>query len=263
MSEADRQARRGAIQAAFAEHLKADDLALSLKLYDSEFAHVDFFLSRNYITRLGQLINVAPIQAKLFVALHKTLFETGKGVMRTTATAASAPSARAAGFSGFELTGAGKPQAAVPPPTATAAPRHAPLPVVPLLPVAAARPVPRAAMGPDLTVFNGLMERLLSRFTQHDGASLNVLIRHLLATIVKLRVTDAEGRDLRDWVQDPLSRRLTTGVPEAAMQGLVHESYVWACDELGPVKADRIFAGSIREVEQMAEAMVFSPRRLC
>ena len=75
--------------------------------------------------------------------------------------------------------------------------------------------------------------------------------------------TEAEGRDLREWVQDPISRRLMTPLPEAAMQGMVHESYVWACNELGPVKADRIFAGAIREVEQMAEAMVFSPRKLC
>jgi hypothetical protein len=257
MSEADRNARRVAIETAFLEYLKPDELTIALKLYDSEFAHVDFFLSRNYITRLGQLINVAAIQAKLFVSLHKTLFETGKGVMRS-APAAAATVATPPAFGGFELTGA--PRAAVSAPSAPAR-SASPVTPVPLQPVQ--RPVGRQAMGPELTIFNALMERLVSRFTQHDSASLNALVRWLMAAAPKQRVTEAEGRELREWVQDPISRRLMTPLPEAAMQGMVHESYVWACNELGPGKADRIFAGAIREVEQMAEAMVFSPRKLC
>jgi hypothetical protein len=259
MSEADRQARRRAIELAFNDHLKADELAAALKLYDAEFAHVDFFLSRNFITRLGQLINVAAVQAKLFVSLHKTLFETGKGAMRAPASSIGGspppPELRSIG-GGFELTGTAAP-------TPAAAPRHAPVAAVPLVQPSPARPAARQTAGPELTVFNALMERLLSRFTQHDPATLNALIRHLLAAIARMRVTEAESRDLREWVQDPLSRRLMTPIGESAMQACVHESYVWACDELGPVKSDRIFAGSVREVEQMSEALVFSPRRLC
>lgn len=259
MSAADRNARRVAIETAFIEYLKPDELAIALKLYDSEFAHVDFFLSRNYITRLGQLINVAAIQAKLFVALHKTLFETGKGAMRAAPSNAPAVGPVPPTLAGFELTGARPdpaPAAALPAP-----PRTLGFSTVPLQPIQ--RPVGRQSMGPELTVFNALMERLVSRFTQHDSASQNALVRWLMAAAPKQRVTEAEGRDLRDWVQDPISRRLMTPLPEAAMQGMVHESYVWACNELGPVKADRIFAGAIREVEQMSEAMVFSPRKLC
>lgn len=67
--------------------------------------------------------------------------------------------------------------------------------------------------------------------------------------------------ELRHYVNQRISH-LQTEYPVQVRRGVIHAIYIWLCETLGPVMADRVFGQAIQNAEDLPQALKASPRDL-
>jgi hypothetical protein len=124
------------------------------------------------------------------------------------------------------------------------------------VPVAgASSPLPSGAMGVFESMYGTLMEGLVQRQVE-TGVRVRVMQR-----LVSLGLPAGQRGQVTDWVTGDAAH-LPESMDLEGLRGLLHLTYVAACEEVGPVSADRLLAEAVRVTEKMDEAEVFSPRAL-
>ncbi|ACL71310.1 conserved hypothetical protein [Thioalkalivibrio sulfidiphilus HL-EbGr7] len=124
------------------------------------------------------------------------------------------------------------------------------------VPAASASPPPPAgAMTVFESMYGTIMEGLVQRQVE-TGVRVRVLQR-----LVGLGLPAGLRGQVTDWITGEASQ-LPQAVGLEGLRGLLHLTYVAACEEVGPVSADRLLAEAVRVTEKLGEAEVFSPRAL-
>lgn len=122
-------------------------------------------------------------------------------------------------------------------------------------------PVPGVSAPPPgaMTVFESLygtmMEGLIQRQVE-TGVRVRVMQR-----LVGLGLPAGLRGQVTDWISGEAAH-LPQAVGLEGLRGLLHLIYVAACEEMGPVSADRLLAEAVRVTEKLEEAELFSPRAL-
>lgn len=142
--------------------------------------------------------------------------------------------------------------APIPAPIATPIPAPAPAPV--------AAPVPQGP--PEQAIFSGLIRAILAEVQQFHSEALSDVRVDALKDIGRLRISGQAKHDFKQAWLKPLQDEWQVNASAAELAELTHLVYVGLCEAIGPVDADQVLARSVRNVERMAEARAFSPRRL-
>jgi len=109
------------------------------------------------------------------------------------------------------------------------------------------------------TVFEAVYHAFM---TQAEGSGVDTGVRvRVMRRLVGLGLSPAALKSLSGWVAGEASG-LPEGLTLDTLRGLLHLAYLSACEELGPVSADRLLAAAVREVENGAVAADYHPRGL-
>lgn len=144
-------------------------------------------------------------------------------------------------------------------------------------------------LGPDPRDGSAIQPRSsVVRPSQQRAAAKRVGLHHVFATMVETFITHLQNLDngsdrhlLEALLQSPDIETLPTRVGAAIhhwaqapggtleIQGtvddyrtVIHAIYVWLCQKLGPVDADRLLSSVVRTAEALPEAATNSPRQL-
>jgi hypothetical protein len=153
-----------------------------------------------------------------------------------------------------------RPAAAVPTPV-QAIPAPAPVVQAPA-PIAAPQTAPAPQRPPEQAIFGGLIRAILAEVQQFHSGALSDLRVDALKDIGQLRISGQAKHDFKQAWLKPLQDEWLVSASAAELAELTHLVYVGLCEAIGPVDADQVLARSVRNVERMAEARAFSPRRL-
>ena len=123
-------------------------------------------------------------------------------------------------------------------------------------------PKPVTVRGGAGNVFGTLIETIVSHL-RHRGDGSHVAIVEAMATspeVVSLgdRVVDA----IRRWRDDESTSPLHVPGTTEHYRVIVHVVYVWLCNRLGPVDADRMLSAAVRTAETLPDAVNHPPREL-
>jgi len=64
------------------------------------------------------------------------------------------------------------------------------------------------------------------------------------------------------WLESAGEQQIFEGLNKPQLQHLVHSVYIWACENIGPVQADRIYAQGVEDCLTIKQAAEFDPREL-
>lgn len=110
-------------------------------------------------------------------------------------------------------------------------------------------------------MISGIVERLRDLLGP-DAAGMESEWHKLLT---KQRLTDGTRQSIERWCQamskgtdTPINGDITT----EDMKTVIHGIYVWCCESLGPVEADRIFSDTVEATTILPEARGFAPTQL-
>lgn len=111
-------------------------------------------------------------------------------------------------------------------------------------------------------VFSTVIEMVVSHL-QHRGDDSHL---QLIDAILSSRDIQKSGSRLVEPFQNfrssPQSGNLLINGTQDEYRMIVHRAYVWLCEKLGPVDADRTLNAAIRSADSLPEAVNHSPREL-
>ena len=123
-----------------------------------------------------------------------------------------------------------------------------------------------ANLADEVVVFNSLLGGIFQRVFQRDPANLEDLRQHLLGELrdtneIRLPTTQQLQILLQD-TSSMLAPNFTQKIAEDEMAEILHWVYLWSCDSLGPVSADRMISEAVSQTEALPQGRRFSPRSL-
>lgn len=108
-------------------------------------------------------------------------------------------------------------------------------------------------------VFNTLLGHITSAIAKR-GAQVEASYRkHLLSEAQQMNLSQECGKKLVSWIQSKGGPAQITGATPELHQ-IINASFVWMCQEFGPVFADKVLINSVNETDKLSEAFEFPPR---
>lgn len=118
---------------------------------------------------------------------------------------------------------------------------------------------PEGLSGDDI-VINALLSKVRDLAGRTGEGRDGAFTQSLRQRLSRIGLSASGVEVVRAWCTDP--GRPVQGLSRQEMEKLVRAVYVACSDACGPVSADRAFAGAIREVEKLPQAIALSPRAL-
>lgn len=113
---------------------------------------------------------------------------------------------------------------------------------------------------PATTVFCQVLTEFFANIA-YESIDLANRCKSYLANNLSQVVKDNEADAMVSWLLYP-KMTLSRSLEAKSMRGMVHVSYIGACEYIGPVKADRYLSEAIKKAEGLKEAAYFPPRQL-
>lgn len=111
-------------------------------------------------------------------------------------------------------------------------------------------------------VFATLIEAIVGQLRNRRDDSHNRLIAAIVDSPEIQKLKSSLADDFRAFGEFPEPGQLVTKATETDYRVTVHVAYVWLCQKLGPVDADRLLNAAVRAADQLPEAAIFPPRAL-
>lgn len=110
-------------------------------------------------------------------------------------------------------------------------------------------------------VFKHLHREFLERIARRDTVAVHKIRRDLVEALPKLEIAAACRQAVAQWLTDRQAE-LDARLGKREMHGILHATYVLACQYLGPVESDRLLSAAVQAVEALPEARRLPPREL-
>ncbi|MEO1526385.1 MAG: hypothetical protein AAFX06_13175 [Planctomycetota bacterium] len=110
-------------------------------------------------------------------------------------------------------------------------------------------------------VFATMVETFVAHLRNLGNGSDRHLLEALLQSPEIEKLPPRVAKAIQDWTQSPQGTLEIQGTVED-YRTVIHAIYVWLCQKLGPVDADRLLSGVVRTAEALPEAATNSPRQL-
>ncbi|MEM6469438.1 MAG: hypothetical protein AAF802_07690 [Planctomycetota bacterium] len=111
-------------------------------------------------------------------------------------------------------------------------------------------------------VFSRMMETVIAQLRHRRDGSETLLIQSLRQAPEIKALSSRIVEPLSSWTKEsqPGSLAFNGSVDEYRI--VIHSAYIWLCEKLGPVEADRALKGAVRVTEQLPEAVASPPQQL-
>lgn len=122
-----------------------------------------------------------------------------------------------------------------------------------------------AASGDGSVVFRAMLGGIVDRLRAHLGPDAKGVESEWSALFKGKRLANATKQAIERWCQASSrgsNATLNEDITTEDMKTVVHAIYVWCCETLGPVEADRMFSDTVEEAAVLPEARRFAPTRL-
>ncbi|MEM9586840.1 MAG: hypothetical protein AAGA03_06130 [Planctomycetota bacterium] len=111
-------------------------------------------------------------------------------------------------------------------------------------------------------VFATLVETIASQL-QHRGDDSHLKLANAITSAADvIALGDRVLGPLKQWQKTPVAGGLQLLATPDQYRVIVHVVYVWLCQKLGPVDADRLLAAGVRQAESLPDAVSNPPRQL-
>ena len=111
-------------------------------------------------------------------------------------------------------------------------------------------------------VFASMMSTIAEQLRHRSDGSHRSLADALATSPEVIALGDKITAPLRSWRDaDAAGTPAVTGTADQ-YRVLVHVTYVWLCNKVGPVLADRLLQSAVRTAEALPDAVMHSPRQL-
>lgn len=127
---------------------------------------------------------------------------------------------------------------------------------------AASTPAAPASPRGEHRVFVTVLENVVEQLGHRGDGSERSLISSVLQSSDVQNLNSGVIDPLVQWAEDPQPGYLATYGLTDDYRTIVHVVYVWLCQKLGPVQADRSLNAAIRAAEQLPEAVTHPPQQL-
>ncbi len=111
-----------------------------------------------------------------------------------------------------------------------------------------------------MVVFNFMLNGLFLGIRNLEYNKEKSMCELLMRQIPTMGLGIENSTQLMAWCKNAPKQTIERIKPESAMTKVIHAIYLWSCEYLGPIQADKLFAYVVREAETLAEAKSFSPR---
>ncbi|WP_439630695.1 hypothetical protein [Gemmata sp.] len=225
--------RRRIVYHAARNRLPDDMVSAAVRLCDREFQALPVFSVQKFISRLTEAVGPPPKPGELFTAMNRLRVVTDLDAIGPDPVGGAAP---------------GAPQQPAHEPAAP--PRFRP-----------AAPAASGRIDSWAAAFTAFMNGIVGEL-RHLGPDLPAAARAGVALRLQKADLGPNGyAELNAWA-DGQAAAFTDRLSIKDMHAGLHELYLWACEELGPVETDRVFGAVLREVSQLPGAAQFPPRSL-
>lgn len=112
-----------------------------------------------------------------------------------------------------------------------------------------------------IMVFEYLLDGFLKRIAVSSAGSEKQLRTHLSHNLADMSMSPENQASLMLWLQGT-NPHIEVMLEVTEMQQIMHASYVAACKQLGPVKADRLLTEALMAAETSEAGQRYSPREL-
>ncbi len=213
------------------------EVAAAVRLCDREFTAEPVFSVQKFVARLAQVVGPARNTGELFASLTRL-----RMVANTDAIGPdpSAGEARDAGHARQD-TGRGTRD------TGSNGNGHG-------------RPVAASSEGwPE--VFAAVVEEVARGLTRVNPRVADAAFAFLGERLPRLKLTPGGQAEVAAWAANRTAA-FTARTAKPDMHAVIHALYVWTCQEVGPIDADKLFARAVREADRVPSAAQCPPQGL-
>lgn len=111
-------------------------------------------------------------------------------------------------------------------------------------------------------VFATMVESFVSHLQNLGNGSDRHLLEALLQSPEVERLSPRVANAIQHWAQSPGTGTLNIQGTIDEYRTVIHAIYLWLCQKLGPVDADRLLSNVVRAAETLPEAVTNSPRQM-
>ncbi len=230
-TEAESSRRLRVIYSALSGLLSEQEIGRALELWVGQFGGSSSFVVAEYASVLREIFDLGPRYLEARKSLHRTMFDNLEKLPQVPHHLLPSPAQAAARQ----------------PMTAQRAPQP-----------------PTGGLSDQMVVFNSLLGGIFQRVNRQDPGGLENLRRHLLRelrTSSEIRLPSVQQMSvLLQNADSMVAPSLTHRFNEDEMAEILHWTYLWCCDFVGPVAADRMISQAVSNTEALPQASRFSPR---
>jgi len=109
-------------------------------------------------------------------------------------------------------------------------------------------------------VANSILKQIYAYLEIRDSAAVSKLNTAFTSLIDDLDISFKARHQMKSGIKENKTLIFDGHNKQEEISQVIHHAYIWFCDYLGPVDADRVFEQVIRVVENTPESIAFSPR---
>jgi len=113
---------------------------------------------------------------------------------------------------------------------------------------------------PSQIIFSLLITRWLNEINLLNSDTALKIKRYISSNLENIEVSFDEMMNIKTWLNSGNKNIYMKDLEIIQMKSLFHICYVGSCEYIGPVKTDHIVSEITRSIEQMPEALNFSPK---
>lgn len=110
-----------------------------------------------------------------------------------------------------------------------------------------------------IRIFEHILNRLVSDLSNSDSEILNKITDRVSDSVKKLNMTNTQKTQILNFISRK-TPRFYTDIKMKDQREVLHSVYVYGCELVGPIKADKIMSQTIKSAESLPEAKVISPK---
>lgn len=232
----DASKRRSVIYAVLKQYFTREQCIKALWVLENNFAVSETFSVLAYIDEITDVIEVGNHRSNLSMMLTKELYSSAEPaygdplkLMQASVRQASTPSVQ------------------------SKSPKAKP-------DISSTVPDTRFDVTDEMVVFSFMLNELILGVQKIEYGYERKMCDHLSGKIKPMGLTSENATTLQAWTNIAGTKNIGTIKSKVSMIKIVHEIYLWACDYLGPIPADKLFAKVVKRTEELPQAARYSPR---
>ena len=231
----DASKRRSVVYSALKQYFNIEQCMKALWVLENNFPVSETFSVLAYIDEISDVVDVGKLRSNLSMTLTKELYSSAEPKYGDPIKVMQASVGQAA---------RNKP----PTPSKTNSNNSATVPDT------------RFDVTNEMVVFSFMLNELILGVQKIGYGNERKMCDHLSSNIRSMGLTSENSSTLLEWANNAGIRDIGAIKSKVSMTKIIHEIYLWACDYLGPIPADKLFAKVVKRAEELPQAAGYSPR---